>query len=680
MIAQRIIAACLILLQCYLLSTLAPASSFVLVVSIASMLAIWFSIPIPVWLYFLLSTSATIYFFTTTLWSPPEFVNDWLLPGKYVYAFSKSLISIQWLEFARTKLSLRIQPRFSVMVLFAFLVGFCRLETSQNSLEFFLVAVGMAVLFALLAQSNFRSQEQQLTRYTKNSPFRTAVFVAAAVSIVLATGYLANTAKSATELLRIFAGQAASDFSTATTTKIAYNPSGKLDSITKLKSKEPETIMLETTCDVQPGYLRGRIFSGYDNNQWQNNPRPKRRLTALNEFESDRIFTNAGIGKRIRDEMELFSLSGQRDGPFRQIVTQNTESLVGKFFFTHHESDLLLGKSRNLLLDDNQVVRDGWSVKTSYTALTSAKEIKILLSPINKRQLLEVSSGTRRRLGSLAREIASDASTDAEIMSAIEKFFAQEFTYSLESPAKQSDDFVSEFILERQPGHCEFFATGAAMLLRLNGIPCRYVTGYLMVEESENETNIGDMWVAKNKHAHAWVEAYDRDQQRWRIVEATPGTDAPKTLWPDRESASDPAATRIESVDDELTDNSSWSFRQILFYAQRFISELGNRLTSTANLILALALPILVFIYYRQRRLRFQVGEYSQPRFGKKLKNLDKRLRKLDLVRAPAETLHQFANRLKSYRGDQQDWVHASAQQYLDYALHVYGGQGVAKN
>ena len=672
MIAQRFIAALLILLQCYLLSTLAPASGFIWAMSAASLIVIWISVPIPGWLYLVLGTAGVASFFSTTLLDPPEIADDWLFPGKYVYAFSQSLIFIQWIEFTRTKLSLRIHPRFSIMVLLAFLVAFCRKETSINEFQFFSVAVGMAVLFALLSQANFRSEEPTLTRYTQNSPFRTLVFILAATSIVFGTGYLANTAKSATQLLRVFAGQAASELGTNTETRVAYNPSGRLDSITKLKMTEPETVMLQSTCEVMPGYLRGRVFSKYEKNLWTKYRKKTFRKTAITQQIKRRNFSNLNIPFANKD-LTFFSVSNQYRGPFRALISENTESLIGKVFFTHHEADWLCGPSSSLAVEENNVLLGGLSVKKPYQVLVSAETRQVVLTPQRKSELLQVPNRTRQLLSTLADSVSNGAGSDVETMASIEEFFVRNFTYSLESPPKQTDDFVSEFILKRHPAHCEFFATGAAMLLRLNQIPCRYVTGYLMIEESLADSNSGEMWIARNRHAHAWVEAYDRDAKTWRIVEATPGTTAPKSLRPvqsETENSNGAAGIADVEQDEEIE---AWNLGRLSFYIRRFITELGNQLTSTINFLLALVLPLLVYLYYRQRLARMKRLDYSLKNEGKKLKAIDRRLKKLNLKRERSETLHQFAARLTNYQGKDEQWVHQAADHYVQYAALLYG-------
>jgi hypothetical protein len=63
---------------------------------------------------------------------------------------------------------------------------------------------------------------------------------------------------------------------------------------------------------------------------------------------------------------------------------------------------------------------------------------------------------------------------------------------------------VAEFLLRKKAGYCEYFATSAVLLLRLQGIPARYVKGVTVRPESR----VGDHHVVRESDAHAWVEAY----------------------------------------------------------------------------------------------------------------------------------------------------------------------------
>lgn len=78
-------------------------------------------------------------------------------------------------------------------------------------------------------------------------------------------------------------------------------------------------------------------------------------------------------------------------------------------------------------------------------------------------------------------------------------------------------DFVSWFLLESDTGYCVHFATAAVILLRMNGIPARYVNGYMFNAEP-------DIWNSvQTRHAHAWVEYY-AEGIGWKIMDPTPAS------------------------------------------------------------------------------------------------------------------------------------------------------------
>jgi hypothetical protein len=75
---------------------------------------------------------------------------------------------------------------------------------------------------------------------------------------------------------------------------------------------------------------------------------------------------------------------------------------------------------------------------------------------------------------------------------------------------------LTHFLTTARAGHCEYFATTAALTLRAAGIPARYVRGWAVQEYSALE----DAWIARDHHAHAWVEAHV--EGRWRVLDPTP--------------------------------------------------------------------------------------------------------------------------------------------------------------
>lgn len=84
------------------------------------------------------------------------------------------------------------------------------------------------------------------------------------------------------------------------------------------------------------------------------------------------------------------------------------------------------------------------------------------------------------------------------------------FSYNLHSRRSDFDiDPIEDFIKNNPEGHCEFFATTLAMMLRSQGIPCRLIVGF----KSDEYNTLGKFYRVRQLHAHTWVEALFRAEE-----------------------------------------------------------------------------------------------------------------------------------------------------------------------
>jgi len=127
---------------------------------------------------------------------------------------------------------------------------------------------------------------------------------------------------------------------------------------------------------------------------------------------------------------------------------------------------------------------------------------------------------------------------------AVERYLITNHQYSLTFTPTTPDPVIG-FLQERKNAHCEYFATAATLLLRMGGVPARYVTGYLAHEnEGEGRT------IVRQRDAHAWAEAWVGGAAGWVIVEATPGDGRPDQM---TQAPVEPWRRALEWVQDELT-------------------------------------------------------------------------------------------------------------------------------
>jgi len=121
------------------------------------------------------------------------------------------------------------------------------------------------------------------------------------------------------------------------------------------------------------------------------------------------------------------------------------------------------------------------------------------------------------RIPELAREMAAGQTSDRERAKAIESRLQHDYGYTLELPKKQVADPLAHFLFTRKKGHCEYFASAMAVMLRAIGIPARLATGF----QSGTLNPITDLYVIRASDAHSWVEAY-LPGRGWTTFDPTP--------------------------------------------------------------------------------------------------------------------------------------------------------------
>ncbi len=169
-------------------------------------------------------------------------------------------------------------------------------------------------------------------------------------------------------------------------------------------------------------------------------------------------------------------------------------------------------------------------------------------------------------------DLKSKNSTDALL--ALKVFFSRDFRYSLDlgSPGSGNITALAHFLMDARKGHCEYFATATALLLRAADIPARYVSGYAAVEYSDLEKMI----IVRQRHAHAWAQAYVAG--KWIDVDNTP-----------------PDWSAIESANSSPFGIVSDFFSYIRFHFQLWREDLTQE-QLTRYLIVPLIILLILFV------------------------------------------------------------------------------------
>ncbi len=128
------------------------------------------------------------------------------------------------------------------------------------------------------------------------------------------------------------------------------------------------------------------------------------------------------------------------------------------------------------------------------------------------------------RIPELARTITANATTPADKAVALESYLRTRYTYTLDLAGKPGKDPLAHFLFGTRAGHCEYFASAMAVMLRSLGIPSREVNGFLPGEYN----SLGGDYIVRASDAHSWVEAYFPGNG-WVVFDPTPPAAAPSS-------------------------------------------------------------------------------------------------------------------------------------------------------
>ena len=154
---------------------------------------------------------------------------------------------------------------------------------------------------------------------------------------------------------------------------------------------------------------------------------------------------------------------------------------------------------------------------------------------ILRRGLLDLPDGLKAQLAALAEPIvrAIPAHEVEARARALEGWLrdSRQFRYSVSMARGEAGvDPVLDFLQTRKSGHCEYFASALALLLRSVDIPSRVVNGF----KGGDWNDLASVIYVRQKHAHSWVEALrpvkDARHPEWFTLDPTPAAEREESV------------------------------------------------------------------------------------------------------------------------------------------------------
>jgi transglutaminase-like putative cysteine protease len=294
-------------------------------------------------------------------------------------------------------------------------------------------------------------------------------------------------------------------------------------------------------------YWRGTVYDTYDKGQWLRSREDKTR-TQLSSFQSpvelskgylvtDPFEVNpprgrkASIGGAIEQTIEIVALSHPVAFALdRPVLFEIPPPPAGSFTAVDLEARWSDEVSLRMFrvnptnpYDRRQAMTEFLGARYrvySHEADRARPEhlAKEQLAPETFDNYLRIPASLTARISALTGEIMTGQRTPAAKVQAVVGWLRRThgYTTNLKRDERIADP-LEDFLFAEKDGHCEYFASAAAILLRTGGVPTRYVNGFLGGEWNDLRQAI----TVRENRAHSWIEAY-LGREGWVRVDATP--------------------------------------------------------------------------------------------------------------------------------------------------------------
>ena len=254
----------------------------------------------------------------------------------------------------------------------------------------------------------------------------------------------------------------------------------------------------------------------------------KWRGAALSEFNGRAWFNRPGPGQILQPDraklMKLDDESPHRAGRYISYAVYLSDLAQDALFFA--------GSPQYLRIDSMVVRRPFGNYSAQFSeARTVSYQVYSRLdsqAPAADPSLVEPLSADAReaylqlprldpRIRDLTKNIVGAEASPAAQAILLQKYLRANYGYTLELPKVEPDDPLAFFLFHRRKGHCEYFASSMAVMLRVLAIPSRVITGF----QSGVYNPISGSQLIRSSDAHSWVEAWLPDRG-WTTFDPTP--------------------------------------------------------------------------------------------------------------------------------------------------------------
>ena len=439
---------------------------------------------------------------------------------------------------------------------------------------------------------------------------------------------------------------------------MGFDPVAALGSFSSnYNSKYNSEIVLRVWDTLAPTYLRAAAYEKYVAGIWKLPTKAEKKLYPARYRVDYAVFESedsAAAAPNVKDVWVQATLNnfGFMFAPANVvgIASKNADSL------DYYSTNIFAG-ANGTRSDWYYYVPD--SAETLAIAAHPSADLLLAFSMASDSSFLQIPSKEKSLLDTIATAMSlpsvhldSDSTNLAnrtldpsqfavQNLKTIESYFIHNFKYSYVVPGRTPNSKTDPIALfwKTKEGYCEYYATLATLLLRHQGLPARYVTGFAHPEYVPGRPYV----TFRRRHSHAWVEVYI--DHKWYIFDPTPPLTEmtfTKSSW---------LSIKLEGVKGRfsyvmhLLKDGQW--RRVVDSWQ----TASERIVSSPVLYTVLVTLLLVFALLKFRGRRRQIDQQKVSKNAAQwialLDDAEKRLARLGFVRAPGETVSAFVCRLE---------------------------------
>lgn len=265
-------------------------------------------------------------------------------------------------------------------------------------------------------------------------------------------------------------------------------------------------------------YLRGAAFDRYNGRAWS-------RTTPTTQFRAEQIGRSVRIrrwpdparDRKLRIDLEPIDPSVVFLPPDAAALTL----LAPMTMAPHTVPALYVGQEGQLAYRAS----DEGGLRYEVALADGSEDPVADLDSAARARYLALPPDLPARVGDLARSWIGTEVEPEKRAKRVEAALRKGYRYDLESPSGATKNPLDDFLFVSKRGHCEFYSTAMAILLRTQGVPTRNVNGFV----GGTYNRFGRYYAVRQGDAHSWVEVYVEGKGFVRFDPTPPMDAAPQS-------------------------------------------------------------------------------------------------------------------------------------------------------